>query len=785
MISSRTRPVPTTGMRGGLGRTLLTAFLLLAIVPLSLVGYVAFSQVHSDRQRWTVDRLTAAADFREAQLRDWARSRMASLEDMAAGPGTSGEASARQVTPEQLRTVLESDPVFSEVFLVIGTSDEKWIAVTTGEAGPRPGWGVSPREAQDRAPHSWLVPGGSPTFQFAALVQGAASQPPVFLVGLATFTPSNLSASAITSGFGRTTTVHVVNRQGVTPVLRQSLPLKGTLGANGVATYKNAAGTQVIGLYRWLDDLQVGLVAEQDQAEAFAASDELAAGLIGAALGVALLTTIIAAVVTRQITRPIVLLTEAALEMSSGDLSVRVQPARRDEIGILSNVFNTMASELSDLYTGLENKVAERTREVQQAKEQIQYHAWQLSISAEVGRITTSILDLVTLLERSSELIRDAFQLEHVSVYLLDSTGQMAVLFNNVGRAVAMDEHRLRLDQNHPVCWVITERMPRAFARPGQGAHAETCYELVLPLALGNRTIGALDLTSRDPNGFVESDRSVLQTLAGQLSVAIENARTYSQEHEAADEMREIDRLRGQFLMRMSHQLATYLNTILGFSQLMLKGLDGPLNETQTKDLTAIRHSGHQLSQLLNDILELANLEVGSVKLQYRLVDMANLLDGLQTTLASALVNPQLRLQVQVEPELPPMRVDVDRLRQVLTNLVITASEMSHEGVINLSVARQAEQVEFSIIAPILSTSVHDRGGISVALSRRLVELHGGRLQTEQHDGSTRFWFTLPTPALACGASVNPSNVCQAEAIDETSDLLTPGGAAVGEKHGS
>ncbi len=767
MVSSRTHPVPTTGMRGGLGRTLLTAFLLLAIVPLGLVGYEAFSQVRSDRQRWAADRLTAAADLREAQLRDWLRSRTASLDNMADELATSGEVSTLQLAREQVKTMLENDPVFEEVFLVTGTRDEKWIAVTTGEASPKPAWAVALDEAQDRAPRGWLVPGNSPTFQFEALVQGAASLMPVILVGQATFTPSELSASVIASGFGRTTTVYVVNRQKATPVPSQSL--------NEIATYQNAAGTQVIGLYHRLDDLQVGLVAEQDQAEAFAASDELAAGLIGAALGVALLTTIIAALVTRQITRPIVLLTEAALKMSNGDLSVRVQPTRRDEIGILGNVFNTMASELSELYTGLENKVAERTREVQAAKEQIQYHAWQLSISAEVGRITTSMLDLNTLLERSSELIRDAFQLEHVGVYLLDGTGQVAVLFISVGRAVPIDQHRLPVEANHPVSWVITQRMPRAVTLPSRGERNETHYELVLPLALGSRTLGALDLTSRDPNGFVESDQSVLQTLAGQLSVAIENARTYGQEHEAADEMREIDRLRGQFLMRMSHQLATYLNSILGFSQVMLKGLDGPLNETQTKDLTAIRHSGQQLSQLLNDILELANLEVGSVELQRAPAEMAGLLNGLQATLVSALVNPQLRLQMHIEPDLPAMMIDADRLRQVLTNLVITAAEMSREGVIIVSVARKAGQVEFDIIAPSVGVSANGHGGISIALSRRLVELHGGRLQTEQHAGSTRFRFTLP---------IYSSNMSQPGSTDKTSGSLVPQGEATNAKHG-
>ena len=106
---------------------------------------------------------------------------------------------------------------------------------------------------------------------------------------------------------------------------------------------------------------------------------------------------------------------------------------------------------------------------------------------------------------------------------------------------------------------------------------------LVLPLALSSKVIGALDLTSFDPVSFSESDQSVLQALADQLTVAIENARTYGQEHTIVDEMREADRLRGQFLTRMSHQLATYLNTIIGFSKVMLKGIDGPLTELQIK----------------------------------------------------------------------------------------------------------------------------------------------------------------------------------------------------------
>ena len=546
MAASRTPPIPTTGMRGGLGRTLLTAFLLLAIGPLSLVGYVAFNQVRGDRQRGTVDRLSAAADLREAQLREWVQARSSGVRKWATDPAVVSALSMQggpmqSAVSKQLETILENDPAFQQVFWAAGSDEDRWVVATTGQVESRPAGSIPAREAERAAPHFWIASDGTPVFEFAAIVQDTSGQLLGFVVGLAPFTPT---ASSIVFGVGSTGVVYLVNREqqllllqgqprraasllreseGVTRALRQ--------GQSGTSVYRNTTGTPVIGVYRWLTDLQMGLVAEQDQAEAFAASDELAAGLIGAALGVALLTAVIAAVVTRQITRPIVLLTEAAVRMSGGDLTVRVRPTRRDEIGILGGVFNTMAAELYDLYARLEQKVAERTDELQKAKEQIQYHAWQLSISAEIGRITTSILDLDTLLKRASELIRDAFQLEYVGVYLLDMSGQVAVLWKNVGRAPLPQERQLSVNGAHPVTRTISEcracvtTQPAPTSSADSGGQAEICCQLVLPLARGTKAIGALDLVSRDPTGFVVSDQEALQTLADQLSVAIENAR--------------------------------------------------------------------------------------------------------------------------------------------------------------------------------------------------------------------------------------------------------------------
>jgi signal transduction histidine kinase len=130
-------------------------------------------------------------------------------------------------------------------------------------------------------------------------------------------------------------------------------------------------------------------------------------------------------------------------------------------------------------------------------------------------------------------------------------------------------------------------------------------------------------------------------------------------------------------------------------------------------------------------------------------VNLADLASDLQTTLSSVLVNPQLRLDVQAESAPPAIMADTNRLRQVLSNLVVTAAEMSHEGTLTLRVeAHGPDQAQFTLRAPIARGDIEGTHGVSLALSRRLVELHGGRLRVEQYKDSTLFEFILPIGEL-------------------------------------
>jgi signal transduction histidine kinase len=117
------------------------------------------------------------------------------------------------------------------------------------------------------------------------------------------------------------------------------------------------------------------------------------------------------------------------------------------------------------------------------------------------------------------------------------------------------------------------------------------------PRHLGNQVLGVLDIHSKSANLFSEDEINVLQILADQIAVAVNNARLYQEQFEAADRLRELDHLKSQFLANMSHELRTPLNAIIGFSRIILQGIDGPITDIQREDLSAIHASGQNLSR--------------------------------------------------------------------------------------------------------------------------------------------------------------------------------------------
>ncbi len=304
---------------------------------------------------------------------------------------------------------------------------------------------------------------------------------------------------------------------------------------NGAALYNNYRGEPVVGAYHWLPRLEVALLAEQTQAEAFRPVI-LSLGVIGAiTLFLLALAAGASLLLTRSIARPLAQLAQTATQIAGGDLDQAAPVLRADETGALAEAFNRMTAQLRGLIGSLEQRVADRTRELAQ-------RSAYLEAAAEVGRAAISILEADALIRQVVELIRERFDLYYVGLFLLDETGEWAVLRAGTGEAgqIMMQRgHRRRIGEGM-IGWSIAHDQARVAVDVGEDAvrlaTAElplTRSEAALPLHSRGRVLGALSVQSDRPAAFDSDALIVLQTVADQVAVALDNARLFAESQEA------------------------------------------------------------------------------------------------------------------------------------------------------------------------------------------------------------------------------------------------------------
>ena len=799
-VNERVEPTisPTTGMQGGLGRTLLAAFLVLAIVPMSTISFIAVDRTRQDMRQELTSRLTAVTTLKEAQIQQWIAERSRSLAVLSSKPDvqqaaitllTQHSSSAAYNTAytnlrDSLHAELTQDTDFAGFFLLREEDgDEPLLEVTAPhkQINTDTTWPQVKKTSDNRHVSLSSV---APTLNVTYSIPGPEGGALGLLVGCLDLTALDqiMTGSTELGETGETYLVTLGGRSIPTLATDDDTPLPTSLhsqgidaalaGRSGSGLYDNYAGQPVIGAYRWLPELRAALLAEQAQAEAFDPEDALATMLVGTTLAVALLTTLLAAVVTRQITRPIVRLTMRAVEIANGDLEQTVPVDRRDEIGILARAFNIMTAELRALYNGLEQKVAERTTQLREANRRLRYRAMQLAVSAEVGRVATSILDLDTLLGRVVELIRDYYRFAYVAIFLLDDTGQWAVLregSGELGNTLKVKGQWLNVGEPSLVGQVAEKSEPRVLSKadvqtgsgsPLSPAHSEAAF----PLRIGGRTVGVLDIHSTHPDAFNDDDVRVLQGVADQIAIAIENARAYELEREAARQLREAEEMRRRFLANMSHELREPLTNIIGFSRVILKGIDGPISDQQRGDLEIVYANGQHLLGLINDLLDVAQIEAGLMELEFKQVDIGELVQSVMATTSALVRDKDIRLKQEIYPELPPIEADGTRLRQVLLRLLSNAAKFTERGSITVRAWPKGDQIQVTVAdtGPGIPEEDQERVferfeqgeiglkrlegiGVGLALCKEFVEMHGGRIWVESQEGAgSTFTFTLP-----------------------------------------
>lgn len=428
-------------------------------------------------------------------------------------------------------------------------------------------------------------------------------------------------------------------------------------------------------------------------------------------------------------------------------------------------------------FLAVQADITERKQNEEALRRQNEY----LAASAEIGRLVTSSLDLKAIFSRAVNLVKERFGYYHAAIFIVEETGFNAVLQEATGEAgeqMKQQKHSLAVGSKSTVgqatetgnAIVINNTALDPIHKPNP-LLPDTRSEAAIPLHIGNRIIGALDIQSTEVNAFSQDDVAILQLLADQIAIGIDNARSYNIAQQAVQEMREVDRLKSQFLANMSHELRTPLNSIIGFARVILKGIDGPVTELQQQDLTAIFNAGQHLLGLINDILDLSRIEAGKMELSFGEVNINDLITSVMSTAAGLIKDKPITLRHEVAADLPTVRADPMRIRQVLINLLSNAAKFTEKGEITVraEVDDPATTGQSSVIVTVTDTgpgiSPEDQdklfqpfsqvdasltrkaggSGLGLSICHHLIQMHHGRIGVHSEPGrGSSFYFTIP-----------------------------------------
>ncbi|HEY8656413.1 MAG TPA: ATP-binding protein [Candidatus Limnocylindria bacterium] len=451
----------------------------------------------------------------------------------------------------------------------------------------------------------------------------------------------------------------------------------------------------------------------------------------------------------RSITAPLQHLAAAAQRIEAGDLAVRIEARSSYEVGTLERAFDTMARSLQ-----------ERERAQQEYLGEVR------TVNA-VSDAVVGVTDRQRIFAESLSRLGALLSANAASIVLRSDDGgsqgggltAASVLGIEPQAAIAIAGAILSARTGDP------DVLQRSSLSEAESAETGLHTAAHVPLATRGRITGLLSVYFHGAAAITESEARTLRTIARLVSVAKENADLVTELRDNNFQLERANRLKSEFLANVSHELRTPMNAIIGYSKLMLDGLDGELNEQQETDLQRVTTAADNLLGLINGLLDLSKIEAGRMEITVEEVDIAPLAEEVLQ-----LVRPQadakgITVSCTLEPDTQPVLADRTRIRQVLVNLMSNAVKFTDAGGVSITASSGDGWVTLSVRdsgigisdeaqayifdefrqADASTTRKYGGTGLGLAISKRLVALHGGRIWVESNPtGGSVFSFTLP-----------------------------------------
>jgi len=443
----------------------------------------------------------------------------------------------------------------------------------------------------------------------------------------------------------------------------------------------------------------------------------------------------------------------------------------------------------AELTSSLEARTAELASKVEQ-----------LEALREVGEVVSSTLDPDIVLD---SIVSNAVRLTGTDggsiMEYLEETDAFVVRAAYGSSPQLLDRlHTVTIRRNDSLVGrAVTERRTiqvADLAEATSDAHLDALLSdgwrsvLAIPMIRGDVIIGALVIRRRIVGSFPDEMVDLLETFAAQSTVALVNARLFRELETKSAELEVASRHKSEFLASMSHELRTPLNAVIGFSEVLIDRMFGELNERQDEYVRDIWNSGRHLLELLNEILDLSKVEAGQMVLEPTTVDVAQTLDYAVSLVRERAAKHGITVDVAVGPGIDVIETDPLRFKQVMLNLLSNAVKFTPDGG---RVDITAEVVDDDLVIAVTDTGpgipeadrerifdsfqqggrgvAREEGtGLGLTLSRRIVELFGGRLWLESEVGrGSTFAFTIPL-----GRAPQPPGPAGSEPPDRPTVLL-------------
>lgn len=482
----------------------------------------------------------------------------------------------------------------------------------------------------------------------------------------------------------------------------------------------------------------------------------------------------------KRITGSVNRLIDGTYAISAGDFAQRIEVTSDDELGVLSERFNQMAEAISRRDEELKasfRQMEALTHDLENAKNELE---------VEQRRLVESKEYLQNVLEDSPDVIITTDTEGNIVEF---NKGAEDMLGYNSKEVIGTPAERLYQDEaeRRNILKIIEEK--------GRVTNYETrlktsdgdLLDVSLTISqlrdgLGN-IIGTVGI-SRDITE-IKKKREELLALNKKLQETTQALEVYRADLEKKVEERtkelreaneqlidsnikikEADRLKSEFMANMSHELRTPLNAIIGFSELLLDGIDGEISDVQKIDVAHIHDSGVHLLGIINDILDLSKIEAGKMDLVMEEVDLAAVIPSVASVARTLIKGKDIKLTTQIDENLPTILADGKRLKQIILNLISNAAKFTEEGEIVIKVEPAEKRYllisvrdtgigikeedmpkVFEKFRQIDMSSTRNKGGtgLGMAITKKLVEMHGGSVWLTSRVGTgTTFFVKLP-----------------------------------------